>query len=277
MKGKEKINNFKRIILMLTVVGGFVMCGCSKSEQEQVKEALKEKYGEEFLVYSVDTKAWYGDNYHAYVAPVNNEEVVFEAVMYGEKLTGDDYVERYAAKLINDILKDDLEEFFPGAYIKTEVQKMANSDRITDLTNISLEDIIINSEGAGEMMVEIYYDGKVGTNRKYVDEYTYFTDEMDEYINKNQMFPITIEMYKVEGNTIKKLQEYFKSNILENSSFEKDVLGVSHIKLNNLKNDGTGDDLGIPYNISACFNRNYTLLDSCEEYIRRRELIENAE
>ncbi len=275
MKGKEKINNFKRIILMLTVVGGFVICGCSKSEQEQVKEALKEKYGEEFLVYSVDTKAWHGDNYHAYVAPVNNEEVVFEAVMYGEKLSGDDYVERYAAKLINDILKDDLEEFFPGAYIKTEVQKMANSDRITDLTNISLEDIIINSEGAGEMMVEIYYDGKVGTNRKYVDEYTYFTDEMDEYINKNQMFPITIEMYKVDGNTIKKLQEYFKSNILENSSFEKDVLGVSHIKLNNLKNDGTGDDLGIPYNISACFNRKYMFLDSCEEYIRRRELLEN--
>lgn len=266
----------KPLSIIILVVGIMAMSGCGGlSAEERTEIALKSRYNEEFVVHTIDATSWGGGRFAAYVSPVNNPDVVFETMMNDQGWDGDNYAECYTAALINDILKEDLEDFFPGAYIRTEVKRMKQEEEILDFGEMSLEDMIINSQGIGEMFVDIYYDKGVGTKKDYGGEYKFFSDSINENINQNKMFPTIVSIYKVDSSAIVKLEEYFKKDTRWTGDFERNILGTDDYKLGICTAEE--ENLGSPSNIAVCFIYDAPTYNFFDEYCRKRELLENAE
>ena len=265
------------VVLLITGISLF-MSGCGKSREDITKELLSQKYGEEFNVYSIRSE---GSVYYATCSPIDNSEIVFEARMVDglEQVDEDDYFERLYAHNINDILEEDLKLFFPKAFIHTTVSCWPKND-ITNLKGLDIVDLNRNIEKDSFYIqaayVDIYYDGDIGTNKLYKEEYDYFTNKVEEYIKEEKMLPITISIIKVDDETIERLRSYYEKNVGKGESyFNTHVLEVDDFKLGIVSIEDCS--LGNPPNISACFQKDKPAYLSDEnEYIRRRELLENA-
>ncbi len=273
----------KRIIALLLmtmlVTGAVMMNGCNLKQKpsrvDTTKAALQAKYGEEFNV-RIDES--YSEVFYVTCSPVNNPEVVFEAKMSDTDtdvayIGYDDYYERYTASLINEIFERDLQKFFPGAYFRTEVTCATEQiEQYTSISNRSLEEMMNNKpEGyVGSVGLDIYVDASVGTTKQYEAEYRYFWETVERYVQENKMFPVTVCIVKLDTATLSQVKEYFKEN----------AIIYNYESLLGGRLDGVGGtkatDAGNPPSMAACFNENYIEIENVEEYIRRREIWEDA-
>ena len=272
----------KRIIALLLmtmlVAGAVMMNGCSlqkkPSRVDTAKAALADKYGEEFNV-RIDES--YSSVFYATCSPVNNPEVLFEArFSEGSGVTildQDDYYDSYTASLINEIFEKDLQKFFPGAYFRTHGSIFrVVEERFADIRNHPLEELLDGTpEGyAGEMYLDIYVDASVGTTKQYEEEYIYFTRTVDKYVEENKMLPITVCIVKLDTATLAQVKEYFKEEVRI-----YDYEGLLGGRLDGV--DGTeATDAGTPPSMAACFKKDKIMIENVEEYIRRREIWEDA-
>ncbi len=266
-----------KIAILLLITGlAFTMVGCSDSRYDVVKKALEDKYGEEMLVYSVEAL---GIKYEAKCAPANNPEVVFETRMLTDGTEEwDDYYQRYTAKLMNDILKEDLKQFFPDAYFHSYIYSMQMIDTSMDFREHTLEEIVENSvsEGSyGGLQTQIYVSSQADTSSDYHEEYQYFTETVNQYIEQKKLIPMTVTYIRVDTNALSRVQEYFSRDVDIDSYYENEILGVSSYKSGIRSNEDS--DVGSPPNIVACFITTVSgYIGSEEEYIRRREILENG-
>lgn len=267
--------------MTMLVAGAVMMNGCSfqkkPSRVDTAKAALADKYGEEFNV-RIDES--YSSVFYATCSPVNNPEVVFEARFSDStgvtNINQDDYYERYTASLINEIFEKDLQKFFPGAYFRTEVTcARVQKEQFTDIRNRSLEEMLENKpEGYdGSMILDIYVDASVGTNKQYEEEYIYFTKNVDKYVEEKKMLPIAVTITKVDATDMSYIKEYFKTEATKGSDFF-DTVNIGPDKPSLYSSEDT--DPGDTPKMGACFDEKYVMVEDMEEYIRRREIWEDA-
>lgn len=262
-------------ILVLTVVAGCVRVGLSK--EEIAKRGLKAKYNEKFVVHEISGT---GLDWEATVSPVNSPELVFKASFFSDgTVERDGYFRAYVGHLMEEILKNDLYRFYPDSFIRVDSVGLNWEGNATqDFREMNLEETLASSsrfEGSySGCFVDIFINKDVGSRGNYEEEYYYFTNTIDEYIEEKKMIPLKIVFYKTDTETINRLEEYFKKDI-DNDSIYAQVLGVEYFELGiHTKN---GIDLGNPPNISACFDKDEDgFIGEFSEYKRRRELLENA-
>ncbi len=265
-----------KIAILLLITGlAFTMVGCSDSRYDVVKKALEDKYGEEMLVYSVEAL---GIKYEAKCAPANNPEVVFEARMLTDGTNEwDDYYQRYTAKLMNDILKEDLKQFFPDAYFKSIIPAIKMIDTSMDFREHSLEEILENSisEGSyGGIILNVFIDKEIGTTNDYEGEYQYLTETVNEYIKDGKMLPVSIRFFWLTSETQERVRQYYLTDLDNDDYFQTEILGTMSYKYGIATESSS--DVGDPPNVSACFNElAEEYVKNQEEYVRRRELLEN--
>ena len=242
----------KRIIPLLFI--GIVMCffisGCVKASgsydqrKEEAISLLKQKYDEDFNCYEIISE---GEVYYASCSPVNSPDIVFETRISCGEINEDGYANRKKAKEMNDIFKNDLIGFFPSAYFRTTYEN-----------------------GLGTALY-IYYDKQIGTLKEYEREYKYFSEEIYQYIDDGKMTEPTVFIYKVDGEALVRIEDYFSRNYVCRGDFYSTILGVDNYKMGDNQND-----LGSPPNIHICFQKKApTYVDNYNEYLRRRELLEN--
>ena len=265
------------IVLLFSVIPLF-LSGCGQSKKEElILNYLTNKYGEEFIIHSTNSE---GSVYHANCSPVAMPEVVFKVRIENDGTPDgkDNYASKYVSKLVNDVLKEDMKDFFPEAYCYTDLRVYCETE-IRDQAGKSLQDIFATADAEkSDMIFYVFYDKDVGSYKKYAEEYTYFTETIDEYIRDGKAVPVTVSFYKVDGQTIDRLDAFLKDHEIEDI-FDMDktqeVFGVDRLqsKLGICSDDS--DDLGNPPNISACFKKKKSgTISGVEEYIRRRELLE---
>lgn len=270
----------KKIVRLSCVLSIFalliVIYGCDYRYEYYVKSELEKKYNEEFIVHSIDFSSHGGDRYDAYVSPKNNLNIVFQVSMSGKKMntySSDDYAERYTSYLIKELYKEDLEELFPGAYVHSKVS-MVKTYEETDLKDKNIEDMIqIADKNYDNMaLLTIYCDSDAISKENYEEEFELFEKKTKELIQENKMFPLSVEICKVDSRTIRKLEEYFKTDVRKDGSFESNVLGVSYY----YPTKNIEGELGTPPAISFIFGDDRSEeLGGETEYIRRRELLDN--
>ena len=270
------------LLMTMLVAGAVMMNGCSfqkkPSRVDTAKAALQAKYGEEFNV-RIDES--YSEVFYVTCSPVNNPEVLFEAKMCDTDtdvayISYDDYYERYTASLINEILEKDLQKFFPGAYFRTHANIVNEMNgRFTDIRNRTLEEMLENKpEGqTGSMDLYIYVDRAVGTTKQYEEEYRYFTETVAKYTQENKMLPAMVVITKVDTADINYIEEYFKTEAIEGNDFF-DVLNIGPNKPCLITPEDTNP--GETPRMSAVFLSGGNVIGSQEEYIRRREIWEDA-
>ena len=230
-------------ILLLFLIGGMIVftSGCGKTRESITQECLKNKYDEEFNVYSISSQ---GNVYYAICSPKNNPDIVFKARMCGDYIDTDDYNLAKIANNINEIMKNDLKELFPDAYFRTEYNSFGTT-------------------------IYIYFDKDKGTSKQYQKEYSYFSEEVDKYINQGIMTEPVVVFFKVDNETLDKLGDYYKIHENRTSLFFFDYLGIDYAR-------GDETNLGNPPNVSICFwKKSKVYIGDLDNYMFRRELIEN--
>ncbi len=272
-KRRKKSSIF--IVVVLSILfGGLITEGCSiikPSKEELTKEALRIKYNEEFVVHEINTTSYGGGRFQATVSPINNPEVLFDIDMIDDgRSMGDDYIQRYTAKLMNDILKEDLKQFFSDAFIRSEV-KFNTIDESQEFRNCDLQEITGNAEN-GELDLEIYVNKKVGSTKEFEKEYDYFSKGIEKYEKEGKMFPVTVSIIFVDRDTEERVREYFKHDLDYDSRYYEKALGVEKFEL--WEEEKGVIDIGNPPNISACFDKKYSYIESKERYIMLRGELE---
>ena len=256
------------VILLSIIYVGLFMDGCMglNSRESFTQKVLKKKYGEDFIVHEIDSRgstAW-----SAIVSPENIPECMFEVIIHSDgsgSITDGSYCNAYANYLMTCILREDLEQFFPSAYIRMESLSMP-MDESLDFKNLPLEKIIEQSnllykgtpaEGFKSCYLNIYINSETGSTKQYEEEYLYFTDKVNEYISENRMVPIYATFYLVDGETLERVRNYYLDDLDYDSYFQNDVRG------------------NVP-EMSACFDtsiQGYMLKD---EYIKLRRDFEDG-
>lgn len=231
---------------------------------------LKNRYGEEFVIHG-------SSGYDCICSPKSNLNVVFEARVGNGGTTGFDYYgEEYAEALMEQILREDLKEYFPDAYIQFEGSYLFVEDDY-DFRNKSIEEVLQHCDGDGHLY--IYINRDVGSAKEYRKEFSYFTETINEYIENDRMVPLLVTIVLVEPDAIPRIEDYLKHHIYTgNSMWYEEVIGIGKYKDEWGVISPDGEDLGNPPNIAACFIKDMPADISMneEEYVRRRELLEGA-
>ncbi|MBE5878969.1 MAG: hypothetical protein E7288_03205 [Lachnospiraceae bacterium] len=279
MKKSKRIISL--LLMTMLVAGAVMMNGCKLQPPppriDNAQAALEAKYGEKFNV-RIDES--YSSVFYATCSPVNNPEVLFEARFSDStgttNIDQDDYYERYTASLINEILEKDLQKFFPGAYFRTDAHIVNEMNgRFTDIRNRTLEEMLENKpEGqTGSMDLDIYVDRSIGTTQQYEEEYRYFTETVAKYTQENKMLPVSLSIIMVDTTDMGYIEEYFKENASRgNDFFDKLKFGPDKPFLNAPEDTNPGETP----RMSAVFLSRGNVIGNEEEYIRRREIWEDA-
>ncbi len=269
------------LLMTMLVAGAVMMNGCKIQPPppriDNAQAVLEAKYGEKF---NVKLDESYSGVFYTTCSPVNNPDVVFEARFSDSSGTTiimeDDYYERYTASLINEIFEKDLQKFFPGAYFRTEVTCATEQiEQYSSISNRSLEEMMSNKpeDYIGNMNLYIYVDASVGTTKQYEAEYLYFTEIVDKYIEENKMRPVTVSITKVSATDMAYIEAYFKENATQGSDFFDELyIGPEKECLNTPESISPGSTP----RMAACFKETSNNIGPVEEYIRRREIWEDA-
>lgn len=105
----------------------------------------------------------------------------------------------------------------------------------------------------------------------------FFTTENEKRIKSNEMIPIMLTIYKVDGETKKEIENYFKDDLDMDTFFIEKVLKSDDFYSGINTYEKNEKDFGIPPKISIdfiCSDEGF--VGEFDEYKRRRELLENA-
>lgn len=126
----------KRVGIIIMAFSIFNLMGCGYVDNQQagkIEKMLEEKYNSQFKATHIGGR--YGtannDTVTAYLHPINNESLVFSAVMTKKgELVSDNLIPRIVSNEINEILKDELEGFGVESETFTFVMKADSSSEI---------------------------------------------------------------------------------------------------------------------------------------------------
>ena len=243
----------KKLIVILIVLAGLVMAGCSKSKEEIAKEALRNKYNEEFNIYGIDSNSTGGVGFNAVASPVNNPNVVFKISLNSDgSLSHDEYVSAYVMNLMKETIENDMNTLFPKSYFRFR-GIVFGQHAISDFRNKSIEEIIgPNKEEGQKCFIDIYLEKDEKSSGDYKKEYEYFIGLLDSYENDNNILPVAINFIYVNDGHLEFVKEYFQKNV-ERSHYFKEQTGVT--------------DRAIT---SSYYFYDKKSIISCEEYVERR-------
>lgn len=279
MKGREV--NVKKIIKrfgILIMLGGVLfMTGCKTKIEKLMEDELNKKYGEDFIVRSYYSE---GTVFRGECSPVAKEEVVFDVRIEndGTPDLDDDYENKYMAYLITDDIREDIERFFPNSFVYSRFSfNCLYPVEITDLKGKELGDLFETIDvGDIYLSVRIYYsDKEEGYNGMYEEEFEYFSNILEKWNDKNEEVGVVVSLYNVDKESLEKVKEIYNTtyNWEHGDSKCEDIFG--NCQMGDCFIGGT--NLGNPKQISACFyeNAETNIRDDFDEYIRRRELLDN--
>ena len=245
------------LIFLLAIILGCGGNGRNKDE-EAVKAELRKTFNEEFIVHGMNYGSYGGDRYAAYVSPESNPDIVFTVDMWGDHYNGDvsekcaieDYEAAKKNEEIKKVLYEELDDFFPSLFLYKK------------------DDVLY-----------IFYDKAIGTNKKYEEEYAFFDEKVDELVDEGKVdSELLIEITKLDSQQLSNLKDFLKMSPygdIYKGDNDLRVYGCEYDFHDNDLLDG-GTKVGNPPNMSACFIKKAPTYLNLEEYIRRRELIENA-
>lgn len=263
----------KRSMILICASAVFFMTGCKTKIEKLMEEELYKKYGEEFFVRSYYSE---GTVFRGKCSPVAKEEVVFNVRIEndGTPNLDDDYDNKYLAYLITEDIREDIEGFFPNSFIHSRCS-IKNPIEITDLKGRELGDLF-ETIGMGDidLYVSIYYSDKEERyNGMYEEEFEYFSNILEKWNDKNEEVRVAAILHNVDKESLEKIKEIYYTTYIWEDSKCWDIFG--NYRMDECYDGGTY--LGIPKQISACFDENAptNIRDDFDEYLRRRELLDN--
>ncbi|MCR4648397.1 MAG: hypothetical protein K5776_04885 [Lachnospiraceae bacterium] len=168
--------------------------------------AVEQKYNEKFYLES------------GYYHPENYPNVLISSI-YDEATSqsSTSYRTGYVEQQIEEVLSDELQEFFPGAYVVVYTDdppynnlKWSNTD--DDFRGKTLKENLKYIEEGSCCDVVIFINRDEGTRKMYDEEYDYFTTQLDERIKNHEMVELSVHIFMLDS------QQFEYAKTFENPS-----------------------------------------------------------
>ncbi|MCM1090894.1 MAG: hypothetical protein NC413_08600 [Muribaculum sp.] len=188
---------------------------------KMAKKALQEKYGEEFIIHDVWSKA--SHEFYADCSPVSNEEIVFQAVFWndGRGIEYDEYIQGVISWKISERFQQELEQIYDDCYVHTFISYAAavEFDNVPDTTiEQYAEKYQKEHEGRGRWIIDVFINLEQEQEGDIEREYEYLSQIGLEQ-EKSQMPDIYFDLYGVDEETKNWCENYFSTHALERGEF----------------------------------------------------------
>lgn len=219
----------------------FLLAGCGGNSlrelddavmKEIAEEALKEEYGEEFIIHKAVKE--YNQTFFVTCSPKSQEEVVFEARIHrwqnkdGEEkgsVRDDNYKEGKISVQISKELEEEMQKIFPDCYVHVVVFGLIGItyDNIPELTlDRYLERYTLDYNGEYDphylkygdlqLLVQVHVREESLQNADLAKEYQYFSEEILGSLDEGCFPETNVWIYPVDSEEQEWCREYFKTN-----------------------------------------------------------------
>ena len=174
------------------------------------KRVLREKYGEEFIVHDVYSKA--SHEYFADCSPVSNEEVAFRAAVWkdGSGVVYDEYLESIVARELKNEIEEELQKYFDSVFVKVYLSYRVGSDTFYEEVN-SMQDVTMEAYvkivNPSWCRIDIGIDAEEG-NEHLEEEYAFY-ESMQKKISDKKIPPMDVYYYNMDTELQEWCRNYF--------------------------------------------------------------------
>ncbi|MDE7251324.1 MAG: hypothetical protein K2O32_00055 [Acetatifactor sp.] len=177
------------------------------------KRVLREKYGEEFIVHDVYSKA--SHEYFADCSPVSNKEVAFRAAVWkdGSGVVYDEYLESIVARELKNEIEEELQKYFDSVFVKVYLSYRVGSDTFYEEVN-SMQDVTMEAYvrivNPSWCRIDIGIDAEEG-NEHLEEEYAFY-ESMQKKISDKKIPPMDVYYYDMDAELQEWCSSYFTQN-----------------------------------------------------------------
>ncbi len=224
--------------------------------------AVEQKYNEKFFL---ESGYYHPENYpNVFISSIYDEATSQSSTSYR---TG------YVEQQIEEVLSDELQEFFPGAYVVVYTDdppynnlKWSNTE--DDFRGKTLKDNLKYIEDGSCCDVVIFVNKDEGTRKMYDEEYDYFTTQLDEKIRNHEMVELSVEIFMLDSEQFEYAKKFKNPNYYD----MWDASGWGEYERSDLETGYKGN----PPNMYVCLLKNMPAYEALnrEVYVRNRKMLE---
>ncbi|MDE7251326.1 MAG: hypothetical protein K2O32_00065 [Acetatifactor sp.] len=175
------------------------------------KRVLREKYGEEFIVHDVYSKA--SHEYFADCSPTSNEEIVFQAAVWkdGSGVVYDEYVEGIVARELEKEMEEELQKYYDSFFVKVYLSGGydARHAEVNSVQDITMEEYVKRFNPL-RCRIDIGIDAEEG-NDHFEEEYAFY-ESVQEKISNQKCPPLYVGYYNMDEELQEWCNDFFTYN-----------------------------------------------------------------
>ena len=222
--------------------------------------AVEQKYNEKFVY---ENGYYRPEKYPDVIIPSLYEEAEYSSC------TG--YRSSYVEKQLEEVLSDELQEFFPGAYIVVYTDDRPNlswTNTDDDFRGKTLIENLKYIKEGSYCDVDIFINIDEGTNKLYDEEYDYFTTRLDEKINKHEMVELSVHIFMLDSEQFEYAKTFENPN--KYSMWDRTKWGEYEVS------DLDSGYVGNPPNMYVCLEKGLPAYEALNRdvYIKNRKILE---
>ena len=224
MKQKNKRNLLIVSVLLLALC--FVTgCGLFKSDTEQLKDLLEDKYGEKFEIKSY----YYDGDMWAMCYPVNDPTLLFQVRTdeHAERIKHDYYLQNVVARQVEEEYGPLVEQAFPGSYLSVDISHTLSSipENFPKADTVTLDDIMqyySENDISSDIVLNIFVDTSQMSEDNIALEYKFIDESVGSRV-ANGEFPNTIiKIYFGDANYVRECKKIIEDTTwMQSDIYEK--------------------------------------------------------
>ncbi|MDE7251316.1 MAG: hypothetical protein K2O32_00015 [Acetatifactor sp.] len=175
------------------------------------KRVLREKYGEEFIVHDVYSKA--SHEYFADCSPVSNEEIVFQAAVWkdGSGVVYDEYIQNIVAREIEKGIEEELQKYYDSVFVKVYITGGVDVlyGEVKSAQDVTMEEYI-KRVNPSRCWIDVGIDAEDG--KDHLEEEYAFYESIQEKINNQKCPPLHVVCYNMDAELQEWCNDFFTYN-----------------------------------------------------------------
>ena len=224
MKKKTKAKMIIVCTLLLTLcLSG---CGTLRSDTQQLKDLLADKYGEEFEIKSY----YYDGDMWAMCYPVSDPTLVFQVRTdeHVERIKHDYYLQTVVERQVNEKYGPLVQQVFPGSFLSSDISASDYEGQTADKVTLTsmLEYNNSHHDDSDEtwtyIVLNIFVDTARMTEENTEKEYEFLSDEIGSRVLNGELPDTIIKLYFGDSEFVKECESVLaETTWAQNEIYEK--------------------------------------------------------
>ena len=227
MKQRKNKRDLLIVCMLLLALCFITGCGLFKSDTEQLKDLLEDKYGEKFGIESY----YYDGDMWAMCYPVNDPTLLFQVRTdeYAERIKHDYYLQNVVARQVEEEYGPLVEQAFPGSYLSVDISAADYEGQTAD--KVSLESMLQyhNSSSDDEdeiwthITLYIFADKTQMLENNIENEYALLKDVIGIRVANGELPDVIVKMYIGDTSFVRDCKDIIKKTTWADSDISEKV------------------------------------------------------